>query len=320
MSSLSPFQVTLLQFSIAGPAAVVTCAASLFYLRRVRLERPAIGTFNSKDIRVLFTFIVFLPLLYITLPHWALTAFLSVTFAAALSIGYRPLLRPATLWIAVATLIAGSIWLNRTMLGTTWGWQLSWVEGDLIVLLAAVAVANLYAQGGMRLKHVAWFALLLAVYDIVFTTVLPINSHLAEEFLGWPLDPSVGMRWGLYNASIGLGDLLVYALFMITAFKAYGRTAARLAMVLIVVFGAMAPSVAPLILDSFLTARTDLVVPAQTLFGPAAFAAYLWMRRRYGRERTMQEFSASTDVVRPTRMPQVQPAPVVDPVPAPSPV
>lgn len=319
MSSLSPFQLTLLQFSIAGPAAVLTGAASLFYLRRVRLERPAIGTFNSSDIRVLFTFIVFLPLLYQLLPHWGLTLFLSVTFASALSIGYRPLLRPAALWFTIGTLIGASIWLNRTMLGTTLGWQLCWVEGDLVVLLAAVAVANLYVQGGMRLRHVAWFALLLAGYDVLFTTVLPVNSHLAEEFLGWPLDPSVGMRVGLYNATIGLGDLLVYALFLLAAFKAYGRVAGRIAMVLIVVFGAAAPSVAPLLLDSFLTARTDLVVPAQTLFGPAAFVTYLWLRRRYGQERTMQEFLASSDVVRPTSVPVAIPAPVVEPIPAPAP-
>ena len=219
----SQLYVTMLVFSVAGTASVVTSAGALFYLRRVRLERPAIGTFNNRDIRVLFAFIVFLPLLYEALPHWALTLFLSITFASALSIGLRPLLRPATLWITVGTLIGASIWLNRTMLGTVWGWQLCWLEGDLVVVLAAVAVGNLYAQGGMKLRHVAWFALILACYDVVFTTIVPVNSHLAEDFLGWPLNPSVGMRFGLYNTTIGLGDLLVYALFMVTAFKAYGR-------------------------------------------------------------------------------------------------
>ncbi|HEV2887774.1 MAG TPA: hypothetical protein VGX49_12740 [Jatrophihabitans sp.] len=307
-------------FCVAGTGAVLTSAAALFYLRRVRLERPAIGTFNSRDIRILFVFIVFLPLLYALLPHWALTTFLSITFASALSIGLRPLLRPATVWIVVGTLIGGSIWFSRTMLGTVWGWQLSWLEGDLLVLMAATAIANLYVQGGMRLKHVAWFALILAGYDIAFTTVLPVNSHLAEEFLGWPLDPSFGMRFGLYNATIGIGDLLVYALFLIAAFKAYGRAAARVAMGLIVVFGIAAVCAAPLLLDGFITARTDVAVPAQTVFGPAAFVAYLWMRRRYGRERTMQEFLASADVARPTSVPAATPAPAVQPVPAPSPV
>lgn len=316
---MSPFQLSLLELSVAGPAAVLTSASALYYLRRVRLERPAIGTFNSRDIRILFVFIVFLPLLYALLPHWALTTFLSITFASALSIGLRPLLGPGAVWIIVGTLIGASIWLSRTMLGTVWGWQLSWLEGDVIVLLAATAIANLYVQGGMKLKHVAWFALILAGYDLAFTTVLPVNSHLAEEFLGWPLDPSFGMRFGLYNATIGIGDLLVYALFLIAAFKAYGRVAGRVAMGLVVVFGTVAVSVAPLVLDSFITARTDVAIPAQTLFGPAAFVAYLWMRRRYGRERTMQEFLASSDVVRPTAAPVAEPAPVLEPVPAASP-
>jgi hypothetical protein len=316
---MSPFQLSLMEFSVAGTGAVLTSAGALSYLRRVRLERPAIGTFNSRDIRILFTFIVFLPLLYVLLPHWALTGFLSITFASALSIGLRPLLGPATLWIAVGTLIGASIWLSRTMLGTVWGWQLSWLEGDLLVVLAAVAIANLYVQGGMKLKHVAWFALALGLYDVLFTTVLPVNSHLAEEFLGWPLDPSFGMRFGLYNATIGVGDLLVYALFLIAAFKAYGRLAGRVAMGLIVVFGVAAVSVAPLVLDSFITARTDVAIPAQTLFGPAAFVAYLWLRRRYGRERTMEEFLASTDVVRPTSVSVAQPLPVPEPVSAPAP-
>jgi hypothetical protein len=317
--SHSVYYPTLLEFSVAGPAALLTSAASLFYLRRVRLERPAIGTFNSRDIRILFGFIVFLPLLYVVLPHWGLTFFLSVTFASSLSIGYRPLLRPAVLWLSIGTLIGGSIWLSRTMLGTQLGWQLSWIETDLIVLLGATAVANLYVQGGMRLKHVAWFALILAGYDLFFTLALPVNSSLAEHFLGWPLDPSIGMRFGLFNASIGLGDLLVYALFLTTAFKAYGRVAGRVAMAVILIFGAAAPSVAPLILDSFLTARTDLVVPAQTLFGPVAFAGYLWMKHRYGRERTMVEFLASDDVVRPAGTLDAR-RPVTVPEPAPAPV
>jgi hypothetical protein len=308
-----------MEFSVAGPAAVLTSGAALFYLRRVRLERPAIGTFNIRDIRVLFTFIIFLPLLYVLLPHWALTTFLCITFASALSIGLRPLLGSAALWITVGTLLGANLWLNRTMLGTVFGWQLTWLEGDVIVLLAAMAVSNLYVQGGMKFKHVAWFALILAGYDVLFTTVLPVNSHLAEEFLGWPLDPSFGMRYGLYNATLGIGDLLVYSLFLIAAFKAYGRVAGRIAMGLVLVFGAFGVSVLPLVLDGFVTARTDVAIPAQTVFGPVAFITYLLMRRHYGKERTMQEFLASSDVVRPTSTPAVQPAPAVEPVPAPSP-
>ena len=70
--------------------------------------------------------------------------------------------------------------------------------------------------------------------------MLPLTATLADDFIGYPLDPSIGMRVGLYNANIGIGDLLVYALFLIAAFKAYGRLAGRVAMGLIVVFGVVA--------------------------------------------------------------------------------
>src|SRR5579885_1443764 len=103
------------------------------------------------------------------------------------------------------------------------------------------------------------------------------------------------MRIGLYDAAVGIGDLLIYALFMLSAYKAYGWRAARVALVLIAVFGGVVPSLTPLVIN-FVDARADIVVPVQTWFGPVAFVGYLWMRRRYGPERTMREFLASTDV------------------------
>ncbi|MFL6163021.1 MAG: hypothetical protein ACJ74U_12430 [Jatrophihabitantaceae bacterium] len=303
---------TVFELFVAVIATVTTNLLAMLYLRKVRLERPPIGTFNARDIMILSGFIVLLPLLYVVLPQWALTGFLVLTFTASLSIGYRPLLSPAKLWLGIGLLLGANIWMTRMLLGSVLGWQLYWVENSIIVLLGAVAVSNLYAQGGMRLKHVAWFALALAVYDIVFTLKWPVTNKLAERFLGFPLDPSMAFRMGVYNASIGIGDLLVYALFMLVAYKAYGRTAARIALVISIVFGAILPALAPLVFREFIDARTDLVVPAQTVFGPVAFLAYVWMRRRWGRERTTAEFLNSSEretVVEPTPQPVVIPEP-----------
>jgi len=47
------------------------------------------------------------------------------------------------------------------------------------MMLAVAAVSNLYIQGGMKLSHVAWFALGLAVYDPLFSFVFPITDQLA---------------------------------------------------------------------------------------------------------------------------------------------
>jgi hypothetical protein len=107
------------------------------------------------------------------------------------------------------------------------------------------------------------------------------------------------MRLGIFNANIGIGDLLVYAMFTIAALKAYGPKAARLALACVAVFGAVAPSLTPLFVHAVIRGTVNVVVPAQTLFGPPAFLLWLWLARRYGRERTVAEFLASDDVVAP---------------------
>ena len=53
------------------------------------------------------------------------------------------------------------------------------------------------------------------------------------------------------------------------------------------------------LLINFVDARTDTAGPGAGLVRAGAFSTYRWLRRRYGRERTMQEFLASPDVVNP---------------------
>ena len=55
-------------------------------------------------------------------------------------------------------------------------------------------------------------------------------------------------------------------------------------------------------------ANLDELIPAQSLFGPAAFVAYLWMKRHYGRELTMAEYLASQDAS--AAEPRVEPMPL----------
>ncbi|HEY6747114.1 MAG TPA: hypothetical protein VI357_15530 [Mycobacteriales bacterium] len=310
--------LSLAMFSLIVSLAttVVIGVGGPYYLRRVRLERPAIGTFNARDICVLFALLIMLPVLYLHLPRWLLTSFLALTFCSALSIGLRPLLSPAKLWITVGVLVGGNIWIGRTLLGTVLGWQIFWIENSIIVAMAAISVTNLYVQGGMKLKYVAGFAGALAVYDVFFTRYLPLTNQLVEKFLGYPLNPSMGFRWDVDNAAVGIGDLLVYGLFILAALKAYGKPGLWLSLTLVTLFGAVLPSLVPLVIN-FVDARTDVLVPAQAWFGPPAVLGYLWLRHRYGRERTVQEFLASPDFI--GRKPRVVPAAVTAPVPAPVP-
>jgi hypothetical protein len=175
---------TWFQIAIVGFGAMATSLAALAYLRRVTLERPAIGKFNGRDLVTLFVLIVTLPILYLALPATALTGFLVITFSSALFIALRPVISQNWRRIAVPVLLAANIVVAHTLLGRTGGWQIYWIMTSAIVLVAAVGVSNLYVQGGMSMRHVAWFAIFLAAYDAFFTMVIPLTSPTPS----WP-DP-----------------------------------------------------------------------------------------------------------------------------------
>lgn len=271
---------TLFQATVVSVGALGTALAALLYFSRVRLERPAIGTFNSRDLVVLSTFIVLLPVLYLALPQTVLTGFLILTFSSALGIGLRPLLAARYRRVLIPALIGGEILVTYLLLGTTMGLKLYWVLTGTIMLIAAMSISNLYVQGGLRLHQVAWFAVFLAVYDLFFSVVIPLTPQLAMAFEGRPLNASIGWADGRFSANIGLGDLLVYGLFMTAAYKGFGGRGARSALVTIFLFGALAPSFAPYVISQFDQGSTGIVVPAQVFFGPAAFAVSTWLHRR----------------------------------------
>lgn len=314
---VSLLQQSMTEFLVTLAGVIVVSGGALVYFRKVRQERPPVGTFNGRDITILLALIIGLPFLYAALPSWAITCVLALTFAAALSIGYRLVWGAAPVWAGIGILLGANIWTSHTMMGSTAGWELWWAQLDLLVALAAIAVANLYVQGGMKLKHVAWFGLTLALYDAGSTLVVNVTAVLVEDFIGHPLDPTFGIRGGVNNYGIGIGDLLFYALFVLAAYKAYGKTAARVAMTVMVVFGAAAPSLFPLIHD-LVDFRNDVVIPSQLFFAPAAFVTYLWLRHHYGPERTMAEYRATTGVTTPAQ-PAPEPNPSRNPSPSPRP-
>src|SRR5262245_64928549 len=294
----SQWILSTFQLGVALIGSALASLGALFYFRRVRMERPAIGKFNVRDVAILFVFLMILPAFYLLIPRWALETLLVLTFMSALSIGLQKLLTPLTMWVVIGALIGADLWMGQHLLGTVIGWQVFWAENSLVVLLAAISVANLYVQGGMQLRHVAWFAAGLAIYDSVFSIGFPVTNLLVRDFVGYPLFPAMGMRISFNEAIVGLGDLLVYAAFTLAAVKAYGKPALKLALTLILVFGAAMPTLSGLLIN-YIDARADVIIPAQTWFGPAALIGYFWLRRRYGRERTMKEYLETTRVPRP---------------------
>lgn len=269
--------------------ALGTAACAILYFRRVRMERPAIGVFNGRDIIVLFFFILTLPMLYLILPDVVLTGFLVLTFTSALYIMLSPLLQRRYVWLFIIALIVTDIVVTETLLGTQIGWQIYWVLNSMAALLAAVGVSNLYVQGGMRLKHVAIFAFILGFYDVFAAFIIPITQRLADNFEARPLDPSIGFKLGAYNANIGIGDLLVYSLFIVAAYKGFGKRGIISSFVIITIFGVAMPSFAPIVITTLVRGTIGVVVPAQMFFGPAALVTYLLLARR-APERNMAQW------------------------------
>jgi hypothetical protein len=267
------------QATVVCLGAVLAIVAALTFSGRVVLPRPAIGTFNGRDVLVLFAFIGTLPVLYLAVPRVALACFLCVTFASAMHIGYRPVVPGAVLWPGIAALLSADIVLAAVSGTSTGSWQAYWAVNSVIVMLTVAAVSNLYIQGGMRLVHVAWFALGLAVYDPVFTFVFPVTDKLADRFDGFALDPSMGFQLGPNTQNIGLGDLLVFTLFVLAAYRGYGRRAALASVAAVIAFGCVAP-IALSAVASALSTEGGFVIPVQTFFGPAAFMLYLWFAKR----------------------------------------
>lgn len=224
-------------------------------------------------------FIVTLPVLYLAVPHAVLTGFLILTFTSALAIGYRPVVPRAALWPAIAGLLAADMALAAAMGPSAGLWQAYWIVNSTLMMLAVAAVSNLYIQGGMKLAHVACFALGLAVYDPLFSFAFPITDQLAGRFAGFALDPSMGFRFGPHIQNIGIGDLLVFTLFVLAVYRGYGRRAAAISAAAVVAVGGIAPIALPSLVSG-LNTEGGFVIPVQTFFGPAAFLLYLCFRRR----------------------------------------
>ncbi|WP_374776777.1 hypothetical protein OG756_32500 [Streptomyces sp. NBC_01310] len=274
------------QLAVTIALALAVCAGAIAYFRAVRTPRPPVGVFNGSDIFMMMGFVLALPYVYLTLPGAVLPVVLALVFAGGLSIGYQPVIGNGRLrWALIAVLIA-SVLASHLAFGETA--PPYWVANSCVVGLIVVSATNLNVQGGMRLKNVAWFLLALTAYDAFFAWVVPLTQELSDAIQGYPYAPAAGLRIGEdLGAVVGMGDLLAYALFTTTAYKAYGKPGLRAGAGLVVLFGAVAP-VATLHVAAAVTGHALALVPAQVFFGPAAFIGYLYLRRR-GPERRMAD-------------------------------
>jgi hypothetical protein len=116
---ISLLQQTLTEFAVLAVGVTLVVSGALLYFRRVRMERPPVGTFNGRDIVILLAFISVLPFLYGYLPYWLITCLLIVTFASALYIGYHAILGPGWTWLGIGLLIGLNYWTSHHLMGST---------------------------------------------------------------------------------------------------------------------------------------------------------------------------------------------------------
>lgn len=275
------------------------CASALLlswgYFRRYQLTRPPLGVVNLWDVAVLLGGIAGVPYLYLALPAWGAVALFGAALLSILSCLGEPVLRTrAANWTVVPALLGADIGAVH-IAGTTS--PLFWIVNDAILLLAVAGISNLWAQGGMRAQHAAVLAGALAIYDLVATSWLPLTNDLVTRLAGNPFTPLVVWGAGHDRLGIGLGDLLLAAVYPLVSRKAFGRPAGRVALAL-----SLATIGTLLALVELRGVRVTL--PVMALLGPLMVAQYLYWRRRSPERTTRQYLQA--DPVAPRERPRAR--------------
>jgi hypothetical protein len=274
-------------FAIVVALSASTVLLSYLYSRRWNVVRPPIGLMNGFDIVVIAAGIAVAPLLYLTLPLWAMAV---LTIPSGVGVAYltlEPVLRRKPAVWTLALLLLGADLVAAARYGLTDNRYLA--VNDVLIALVVIGVATLWTQGGMKARHAAALVAVLTVYDIVATSGLPLMTNLIGQVTKIPMAPLLAWNVAGTDLAVGAGDLVVAVTFTLAMRKGYGRAAGT---------GALLLSVAGV--TTALTLVTlgvvDQVIPAMAVLGPLLLAHYGWWRRRVGTERTMRQYLAAEPV------------------------
>jgi hypothetical protein len=256
------------------------------YFRRYAISRPPIGVFNLRDIAIMIGGIALMPYLYLALPRWIVAGLLAVGVLSALFFMAEPVLRRRwAIWLAMIALAGADIWMALVFGAASAPF---FATNNLVLTLVVVGLTNLWGQSGMKARDVALLAGVLTIYDIIVTWQLTQTSDLFRGLSGLPFAPIVAWPVGSTGLwlGIGLGDLLLAAVFPLVVRKAFGRIAGRAALMIGV--GAIGAVMALPILGFVQTA-----FPVMVVLGPLTVLQYLVYRRRHGPERTTWQYLQS---------------------------
>jgi hypothetical protein len=268
---------------LAGLAAA-TLLATLGYFTHVPLARPTIGALDLSDVAVLFVMITLAPCLYVVLPPTAVAAVVCVGLVSSLLLILEPLVGRAN-WPVVLALVAidGAL----VSIGPT---PAACAANDALAVLALMAIANIWAQSGMRARDAALLAAALTIYDAVATSWLGLTGRLFSHVWNVPFAPV--LAWPTTHGHaylLGAGDVLVAALLPVVITKAYGRRPGVLAGV--ATFTSIVAAIA-------ISAHHELsgVLPVMLVLGPVAVGCWFACHRRQPRERTTYEYRLALEL------------------------
>jgi hypothetical protein len=138
----------------------------------------------------------------------------------------------------------------------------------------------------MKARDVAVLGAALVVYDFVATSRLPLMNEVTDRLAALPFLPQITWASGQnqnQRLGVGLGDLLLAAVFPLVMRKAFGRVAGLLALA----FGLVAVATMLALVELRLVRVTP---PAMVALGPLMVAQYLFWARRLGNERTTVQY------------------------------
>ena len=259
--------------------AAVSILLAWGYFRRFALSRPPIGVFSLGDVVAMLVGVVLVPYLYLLLPPGVVVALLGLGMLSVLALMAEPVLRVRALrWLVVVALLGADVWVT---IGLDAGSPARYLANDLVLLLAVVGTSNLWAQSGLRARDVTVLGAGLALYDLVFTALLPTTDDLFRRLAGLPFAPLVAWPAGTTGQwlAIGLGDLLLAAVCPLALRKAFGRPAGFVG--LLVALGVVGGLLALPLAGTF---------PVMVVLGPLMVIQYIWWIRRRGTERTTWQY------------------------------
>jgi hypothetical protein len=272
----------ILSIFVVYGLTILSTLGSWWYFRRYRVARPPYGVIGLGDVTVAMAGLILIPPLYMSLPLAVVVTLLGFLTLGALQVTLEPVLNRASLWPVCLGLIAGDVALG---LATGVRNEAFLLTNNAIMVIVVIGVANLWAQSGLKAAHAAVFAGAFSLYDALATWKFSLMLHLFIRLTKLPLFPLVG--WGLAKVSssflLGLGDLLLVALFPLVMRKAYGRAAGICALL---------TGLATVALVLALTAADTIghTIPVMVFLGPMIVAQYAYWRLSRGPERPTRQY------------------------------